>query len=226
MSQHITAWSYSRWSTYEECPFKAKLKFIEKRQEPPSDAMARGERIHKAIERYLVDGGRVPTEAKPMAGELRVLKALRPVVEGERAFSWDWKPVDWFSKEAWCRVKADAFVLPVADDPIPTVRTIDHKTGKLKDAGEYDAQLEIYGLAGLLSYSMAAQATGELWFIDHGKIVQRPEGVFPRKDEKSLKKLWEGRVKKMLSDTRFEPRPGNYCRYCHFRKANNGPCKY
>lgn len=223
MSGSITAWSYSRWSVYEECPFKAKCKFVQKLPEPGSDAMERGDRIHKAIEAYLKDGGRVPPEAKPMAKDLQALRKLKPVVEGELAFDKSWKKVDWFSREAWCRIKMDALVPPVDGG---TARDIDFKTGKLREAGEHDDQLMLYGLAGLLVFPTASAATGELWFTDHGKIVQRQEGVFPRKDESALKKLWEGRVKKMLTDTRFEPTPSNACRWCHFRRANDGPCKY
>ena len=30
----------------------------------------------------------------------------------------------------------------------------------------------------------------------------------------------------LLTDTLFAPRPGPYCRWCHFRKENGGPCTF
>lgn len=225
MSGPIKAWSYSRWSAYQECPFKAKCKFVDKLQEPGSEAMDRGDRIHKAIEAYLARGGRLPKEATPMKAELAKLRKLKPIVEGELAFNARWEPVDWFARDAWCRVKTDALVPPELDGET-LARNIDFKTGKLREAGEHDDQLLLYGLAGLLKFPVATAATGEIWFTDHGRIVKRDEGVYLRKDVPKIEKLWEGRVKKMLSDTVFKPTPGNYCRFCHFRRANGGPCQF
>lgn len=221
----ITAWSYSRWATYVECPRKAKYKFVDKLPEPSAPALERGSDIHAKIEKYLRDGGRVPAEAKSLGVEYRELRKLGPAVELELAYDKKWQLVDWFSRDAWCRVKVDALVAPLIDDEEPIVRIIDHKTGKLKEYGEYDNQLELYGLVGLVNFPTAKLSTGELWFVDHGKIVSAQE-EFIRADEKKLKKKWEMRVKPMLSDKVFKPKPGNACRWCHFRKSNNGPCEY
>lgn len=220
----ITAWSFSRWGTYVECPRRAKYKFVDKLQEPSSPALENGTKVHAAIEAYL-RGGRAPKELGQLKKEYAELRKLKPLVEQEYAYRADWTPCDWFARDAWCRVKVDALVPPVTDAKDPTVRLIDHKTGKLKELGEYDEQLELYGLAGLIQFPTAALSTGELWFVDHGRIVEARQ-TFGRADEKKLKKKWEKAVKPMLSDTVFRPKPGNACRWCHFRKANNGPCEF
>ena len=49
----ITSWSFSRYAEYKKCPLAAKFKFIDKIQEPPNDAMARGAAIHKLAEDYI-----------------------------------------------------------------------------------------------------------------------------------------------------------------------------
>lgn len=221
----ITAWSFSRYNCYVECPRKAKYKFVDRLQEPGSEAMDRGAKLHSEIEKYLRDGGRQPACVKPMKGDYQALRALKPAVELELAYDSGWNRVDWFAKNCWVRIKVDALVPPVIDDEAPTVRVIDHKSGKVKEHGEYDEQLELYGLAGLITYPTAVKSTGELFFIDHGVIVGAQD-EFLRKDEKKLKKKWETRVKKMMTDTVFKPKPGNACRWCHFRKSNGGPCEF
>ena len=49
----ITSWSFSRWSCYSSCPYKAKLKFIDKLKEPGSPQMDRGTVIHELAEHYV-----------------------------------------------------------------------------------------------------------------------------------------------------------------------------
>jgi len=223
MTQKVTAWSYSRWSEYEKCPALTRFKVIEKRKEPGSAAMDRGTLIHGKIEHYLLNGGRQPKEVhKDLNKYYKDLKAAKPKVELQLCFDIKWNMVDWFGSTAWCRVKVDALVPPAADG---TVRIVDHKTGKLKEYTEYENQLEIYGLAGLLTVPEAKSAKAELVFTDAGKVMPAVETI-PAAALPKLKKKWEAKVKPMLSDTVFAPRPGRYCHFCHFRKSNGGPCVY
>jgi len=219
----ITAWSYSRWDTYRTCPLRAKFLYVDKLAEPKGPAMDRGIKIHKEIEKYLREGGRQPACIAPMKEKYRELRKLKPLVEKEVAFDVNWNQVGWFDKAAWCRVKVDALVQP--DDVRTTVFVIDHKSGKISE-GKYDDQVELYGLTGLILTPQAATAAGELWFLEHNKIYPEVPVLYLQKDLKLLKKKWVANVKGMLTDTRFEPRPGNYCRWCHFRKSNGGPCQY
>ena len=225
MSNKITAWSFSRWSCYEECPRKAKYKFIDKLPEPGSVAMDRGADIHKKLERYLSQGGRFPKEATPLKDEYRKLRKAEPMVEMQVAFTSRWEPSDWFGRDTWCRVVIDALVPPVVNAKTPVVDIRDHKTGKVREGAGYEVQLELYGLTGLLMFPVAERATASLMFVDHGVIVPVKD-EFKRSDVPALKKTWEKRVKPMMNDTRFQVRPGNYCRWCHFRRQNGGPCEY
>ena len=224
MQQKVTAWSYSRWNEYEACPAKTKFKVIDKLKEPSSPALERGTAIHAKAEQYLRTGGRVPKEIhKDLHPYYKALRAENPHVELEICFNREWKNVDWFARDAWCRIKVDAMVAPKGESVL--VRVVDHKTGKLKEYAEYERQMELYGLAGLLTCPTAQEVSAELAFTDHGKVVQCVE-TYKRKDESKMIKLWEQRTKPMLADTRFAPNPGNACRWCSFRKANNGPCTY
>lgn len=221
-TKKIAAWSYSRWADYQTCPFKAKCKYVLKLKEPGGDAMNRGSDIHKKLENYLnYKMKRVPTEAKLLKKEYVAMKKLKPEVELSVAFTNTWEKTDWFNPtKAWCRVKIDALTLPTESNPV--VEITDHKTGKVKEHGEYNNQLELYGLTGLLLYDMAEKSRSNLLFVDHGIIIAGEE--YPRKDINKLKKKWEIRVAPMLKDTKFKPSPGMHCRWCHYRKSNGGPC--
>ncbi|HUW46898.1 MAG TPA: PD-(D/E)XK nuclease family protein [Dehalococcoidia bacterium] len=228
----ITAWSFSRWTCYEGCPRKAKYKFIDKLPEPQGEALARGTMLHELAEFFLRGIKKtIPKELELISEVLKKLKKQGALAEAEFAFDKDWKPVEWFSKDAWCRVKADATVLPVLGKGVPTVKVDDFKSGgkadklNFDDNPEYEMQLELYSLAGLLAYPTAEKAETSLIFIDYGKVVVN-EKVFTRSDVPKLKKLWEKRTKRMLADTVFAPNPGRACTWCHFRKSKGGPCSY
>ena len=226
-TQKILSWSISRLNCYSECPAKARFKFIDKKKEPGNQAMDRGSEIHAMAEKYLKAGGRLPKELKQFTEPFKLLRKLGALAEADFTFRSDWSATRWDDwNGAWCRAKADAVVPPKIIEGEPAeVRIIDFKTGKVKEDGEYDEQLELYGLAGLLTYPTADIATGELWFLDHGKTIGAQK-EFTQKDVPKLKKAWELRVKKMLSDTQFKPTPGQACRWCHFSKAKDGPCKF
>jgi hypothetical protein len=222
----ITSWSISRYGTYSKCPRLAKYKFIDKLKEPGSPAMDRGAAIHKLAEDYVRKGGRLPKELALFKDDFKTLRTVGALPEAQFTFTAKWEPTNWDNwNGAWCRAMADSVVPPIVDAEEPRVRTIDYKTGKVQEDGKYDDQLELYGLSGLISYPTAKSATGELWFLDHGVIIGA-ESEFLQKDVPKLKKKWEVRVKPMLADTLFKPKPGNHCRWCHFRKANGGPCEF
>jgi CRISPR/Cas system-associated exonuclease Cas4 (RecB family) len=218
----ITAWSYSRWAEYMQCPRKAMYKCVMKLKEPGSPAMDRGSEIHNKLEKYLKGEAKLlPEEAKLLKVKYETIKKAKPEVELSVAFTDKWEKTDWFNwQHAWCRVKIDALAPPLVENPVVSI--YDHKTGKEKEHGEYRDQLELYGLTGLLLYPIAEKAKSSLLFVDSGKEVLGEE--YPRKDVEKLQKKWILRTKAMLSDIKFKPTPGFHCRYCHFRKSNGGPC--
>lgn len=219
--QRITAWSYSRWATYEECPFKAKLKFIEKLPEPSGPAAERGTLIHKMAENFLMGKLKtLPPELEKFKKQFLELKKRKPTCEGDLAFTDRWAPTGWFSPDAWLRIKMDAEARDVKDPTILDI--VDHKTGKQRDG--YAKQMGLYGLGGLLKYPTVQLARVALWFLDHGTVV--PLEV-ARSSVVKMKAEWMKRVTPMLTDTRFSPKPSaEACRWCAFKKAKGGPCKF
>lgn len=215
----LTAWSYSRWQTYEQCPLKAKLKFIDKLPEPSSPPMERGSAIHKLAENYVRgDIKKLPPELKLMKGKFKDLVKAEALAEEQWCFTRKWEVTGWFDANAWLRIKVDAL------NPNLKTRTlliVDHKTGREKP--DHMAQLSLYAMGGFIKHTDMEVVDAQLWYLDSG--VPRSM-LFKRSELPALKKDWTGKTKAMLSDTTFAPRPGNYCRWCHFSKAQGGPCKY
>lgn len=227
----IDSWSFSRYNVHKECPLKAKFKFIDKLKEPGSPAMDRGNAIHTLAEDYAKGAlKKLPPELKLFKEEFADLKKQKvKFIEEQWTFRQDWSHTAWNDwNGAWLRIKMDAAYINVEHNALVV---IDHKTGKYNDRkfAEYEEQLELYGLAGLKQHPTVDVVSPRLWYLDHGIIHPNPEQLeieYKRKDEKYLEKLWLSKVKPMLTDTTFKPKPGSACTYCHFKKNNGGPCKY
>lgn len=218
--QKITQWSYSRWSCYEDCPRKAKYKFIDRLPEPGSPAMDRGSAIHKLAEDYVAAAKApkvIPDELKAYADEFKLARKGKPIAEQEWAFTTAWEPTGWFAKDCWCRIKTDLCFW--RGDKLVIV---DHKTGKRRD--DHLKQLSLYALGGFSQYQSIDHISAEVWYLDQGKPQTFAE--YERAELPDIKDAWAAKTKAMLNDTMFAPRPGNSCRWCHFRKANGGPCAF
>lgn len=229
------AWSFSRWHQYEQCPQQFNFKHLRKLPAPDDEgpALVRGKQIHAEAESYVDKPSMpLPDNLRLLAGPFKALRELGGASELQKAFNAKWEETGWFDKEtsktgaAWCRVVIDRIVY--ATPKTKTVRIIDYKSGKIR--GEYVEQVELYQLSGLLLDPIADSATGELWFTDQGKILGGgPKGeivAVPRSAVPKLKKKWEARIKPMMNDKVFAPKPGNHCRFCHWSKAKGGPCVY
>ena len=230
--QRLTSWSYSRYTDYDQCPLKCKLKHIDHIREPDNEHTRRGSLVHKLAEQFTVGQLRAfPMELgklfKPKFMELRTLKAL---CEKQWAFTKLWDPTTWFGDSTWCRVKMDAHHLSTTK--VKTLRTtevnvIDHKTGR--EHSEHSEQRSLYAVSAFKMYPDAKVVNASHWYLDSKatdveKAVQTE--TFKASQLPTLIKEWEQRTRAMLNDTRFAPRPSNACRWCHFRKENGGPCQY
>lgn len=220
-AQRITAWSYSRAKDYKQCPQKAKFKYIDKLPDPGSPAMERGNIIHKQLEEYVI--GKISTLPKELERHKKRLDAWRKAhpkgkihVEQQWAFDSNWNPVDWFSPNAWLRVKMD-----LCEEEGIVVHGVDHKTGKFR-AGEYSDQMQQYCAAMLLRFPKAKEAHMELMFHD----VEGTAKTFLKRQFLSdvLAKMKKN-VEPMFADTRFAPLPGPLCKWCPYSKEKGGPCK-
>lgn len=219
----ITAWSYSRYADYQQCPFRFKLKYIDKRPDPGSVHMQRGNDIHKLAEDYVTGKLKtLPKELKNFDKEFKQLRSIKPEVEQQWGFRQDWSHTGrpgWFGDDVWFRAKADVAI--VYDDN--TGEVIDHKTGRKYDTNE--DQVELFSLAMFRRYPHLTDITTRLWYLDQttdNEVIRE----YTLKDAALIQKDWTKRVVPMFVDKKFAPKPNDKCKWCVFRKANGGPCQF
>lgn len=225
----IKAWSYSRYFDYSTCPFKAKLKYVDRIKEPGSPAMERGSKIHKLAEEYTI--GKIPVNSLPkelglFEDEFRALRKRAKsraknstfAVEQQWGFTDKWVPTGWFGYDTWCRVVLDVVYY---DHRSKTVTVIDHKTGKVRD--NHKEQLSLYVLAALIKFPEATTVIAQMWYLDQGEIMSVN---YTRDEYEGLIEKWNRLTLPMLSDREFLPTANYLCGWCFFSKAKNGPCKF
>jgi len=230
----FTAWSFSRYADYAQCPLKAKLKHIDKLMEPPNVAMARGAELHGEVAAYLTH--MKPRLTAKVRAHRELLSSCRKfhgtchkegrysAVEEMWAFDKNWAECRW-NDWARCtvRIKLDC-AQGVGSDLI----IYDWKTGRFRPEQEesYLEQLELYALAGLLKRPDMTQVRPRLVYLDTGDTHPTTPLMYTPKDIPMLRARWAKRTQKMLADRTFTPTPNNHCRWCYYRQDNSGPCKF
>lgn len=235
----LTAWSFSRYSSYQKCPLAFKLANIDRIPEPKNAAMQRGADIHTMAEQYIKGIlKKLPAELKLFADEFKKLKALYKkktsgtVIEDNWAFTQDWDRTEWNNwVKCYLRIKLDA-----AHHEADGVMVItDWKTGKFRPEmhEEYLEQLQLYALAALILHPHIKEARPRLVYLDQGVIHPSEDEpiIYTQDDVKKLKALWAKRIKPMFADKIFAPKPNRLCSYCFYGqsgKAKGGPglCKF
>lgn len=221
----ITAWSYSRYNDYEKCPALAKYKHVDRMKEPDSPVMAHGSAVHEQAAQFITGKlKQLPEELVKVKSDMQRFHLAKAHCEEQWAFNAEWEQVDWFARDAWLRIMVDAHYLDVKKNGAlrnTTVYIIDHKTGKHHP--EHALQRSLYALGAFLRYPDAKLVVVRHLYVDHG---EEDSDSFKPSQLAKLKADWLKRIAPMMNDTRFAPRPGNYCRWCFFSKAKGGPCQY
>lgn len=228
------SWSWSRFRDYLRCPFYAKCRHLDKLAEPKGPALERGGQIDGESNDFVSGKLKIlPASLKLFKKEFAEVVKRKAVAQTKWAVDRTWKLVDFFDWErAWGRMVIDISWVDTirVEEKIPTHRrrlarvakVIDVKTGRVYE--ENEEQLELYAIPVLLAYPEVEVVQTELWYVDQGQIGGLRH--FRREQLPALTKGWEKRLVPMLTDTKFVPRPGDYCRRCHYRKSNGGPCQY
>ena len=218
----IDAASFSRVQDWKKCPRFAYYKHVLKLKEPGNQAMERGSAIGKMAEQFILGTlKKCPAELKEFEVEFKELRKRKAPCEAQWAFDKDWKPVEWFAKEAWLRVKTDVYSF---SPETKTLLVVDNKTGKYYPY--HDEQLDLYALGGFLKEPRAEYVDARLWYLDGGKELPEEPKIYSRAEVPALKTWWLKETKPMFADRRFACKPSAACRYCFFSKAKNGPCGF
>lgn len=228
MTDRIKTWSYTRIEAYESCPYRAKLKFIDKIEEPEQKlpkgktehAHDRGTRVHLAAEQYIKGEGELIPELQGSKfvekfEELRDLYAAgKASVEGEWGFTSNWEPTEWNGDDTWGRVKLDVHV-HITDS---FARIIDFKTGKkFGNEIKHDQQGSVYSISSFFKYPAVEEQAVEFWYLDQNDITYTPyTKTFSMKRLNVLQK----RIDAMLDAREFPPTPSKFsCKWCPYNQV-------
>jgi hypothetical protein len=221
------AWSFSRLSDFEKCPYMMRLKYIDKVEQPENPYIARGIRIHTSIEDFITGkSDTLDPEIKTFKNEINSLRERYKTgsveVEGEWAFTNKWVRCDWRDYEqVWLRVKLDSYVH--LSEEVGVV--IDEKTGsKFGNEIKHADQGQLYAGVAFIVHPEKKKHTVELHYLDKDDItrVDYKQGMAAK-----ILVSFEKRAQKMLGATMFPPRPNIItCRSCPYgRHKGNGYCK-
>ena len=208
--------SFSRLSTFEQCPAQFDYLYVSKRVQSTSNESADyGDRVHKVLEAY----GNGTLDEQTLSEEGRsTLKQWGAVVDKitsrsgtklyghQMAVNRELKPVDWFASDVWIRSIAD--VLVVDGD---TAYCLDYKTGKVK---ENPTQLQLFAAMVMWHFpEVNTVKTSFIWL----KFNQTTNAKYERR---FLDALWRGmeprfdKVQEIIDLGVFNTKPSGLCPWC------------
>lgn len=225
----IRSWSYSRLVDFEQCKFKAKLKYLDKIPEPErplppgktEQANDRGTRVHEGAELYVRGGVELLPELRNFVDEFKRLREMfktgKVSLEGEWAFKRDWTPVAWMSADAWLRMKLDALVFLSKTEAV----VIDYKTGRRQyNEMKHAEQGQLYQLASFLRYPKLEKIVVEFWYLDEDSITSV---TYTRSQGLRFLKTYSDRGTNMTSCIDFPATPTQWvCRFCPYKPEPKG----
>jgi CRISPR/Cas system-associated exonuclease Cas4 (RecB family) len=225
----LTSWSFSRLMSYESCPMRVKLRYIDKMPEPPlppDNPMERGNRIHNCLENYIKGtGGLHGCEARAIDKFVPMLDALAELHANDQATAeQDWLfDSDWnvCSKDGyWLWSKLDYF----AKDEANNLAVIgDWKSGKSQyKVVEHMQQTQLYAAIAALREPWIDKVITEIAYVDEGHIKTV---IYTRDEALAFVGRFQKRVDRMLNDTLFRPNPNKQtCRFCPYSPRGTGAC--
>lgn len=230
-NERIKTWSYSRLVDFEQCKLRAKLKYIDRIPEPArplppgktEHANDRGTRIHDAAERFVRGGVELISELKAFSTEFHDLRNKYEhgmvSLEGEWAINKDWEPVAWGDRDAWARIKLDAFVRLSKTHAV----VIDYKTGKkFGNEIKHAEQTQLYQLAAFLRYPELETIDVELWYTDQDDLTHTK---YTRAQGMRFFQNFNQRGIAMTSAEEFPPSPNVFaCKWCPYGPRGTGDC--
>lgn len=215
-------WSYSRLTTYEDCPKQFWYSYVDKMEgfRPPSPAADRGTRIHKAGEDYLAGTLKVyPPEYQKVAMHMMNLKSVNALPEVKVAVNDKWEIVDYKDPDAYLRGQIDVHYESPDKE---TVYVEDFKTGQVY--ASHPDQMKTYVALAASMFPTAKYFVTRLVYIDQG-MVTTPINT-PVERVRPIKLMLDGRIKNAEEDTIFSVKPGSACKWCDYSKKYGGPCPH
>jgi CRISPR/Cas system-associated exonuclease Cas4 (RecB family) len=218
--------SWSRLTTYNQCPLKFHLQFISKSfpTEEKSIHLVKGEQLHKQLEDYVIaknGGSQMPLGFSPEVREtlpyVDKLFTVYDQVHPEAQVSCDsnWQPVEWFDKKSKYRAIWDVVGLRNEACFIG-----DYKSGKIYPLTAPYGQLHLSAVIALNRFKDVPEVTGAFIYIEHKKVV--PIKV-TREELPAVQGHFDEEFEKVQKETKWDPTPNEFCKWC---QATKQQCKF
>lgn len=220
--------SWSRWSDYQQCALKFKLKYIDKAFPPEGEKsihLIKGEELHKQMEEYVLalnGHGPMPIGFSPSVKETLPLidsfysSGYTVYPEAQVSVGRDWKPVEWFDKRSMFRAIWDVIALKPG-----TVFIGDYKSGKVYDYTSDYGQLHLSGAMAMERFSDAKEVHTAYIYLEHKKIqkikIIRDESYRTADKDvlhQPVKDHFEACFEKVQAETEWKPTVNEYCKWC------------
>lgn len=219
-------YSYSKYSTFANCPLKYRFKYKDKLPDPSGPAADRGTMIHKKAENVV--NGKIkgmPKELIKFKDEIRNLKRLYKnelvSLEADISVDHNWQPCKY---NDWDKVYVIGYADVKVEDGLIETDIIDYKTGKFYP-GHFD-QGHLYGTLEL-SRLKVDTVNIEMYYLDSGNTFSdnSPKSMtFYRKDLARMQSIWDARFDKIAKEKRFIKTPNPLCGWCNFHVKKGGKC--
>ncbi len=227
--------TYSRISSFLQCPFRYKWQYLDKKEYPESKALAKGIFVHTLLERY---GRNLVSQKKDIDIDYfekqinwlweniykKVLteddyKNVREMVLRYIDKGIDHKNImgieqffDFYISDLNLKVKLKVDRLDKINDG-KGIKIIDYKTGTGSFYDSEDLQQIIYSYAIQDIYRVYDSFELEWIYLESGAISSNP--VI---EKEKAKQIIIEKAKMVLDDTKFEPKRNNFCKNCHIKE--------
>lgn len=220
----MIALSWSRLSTYRQCPYKFKSQYIDKDYPDDSDNphFVRGKRIHKQLEDYVLcktsdKVGLVPPNLSAEAQN--AVKMIDNVIENydmvvperQLATNQDWNKCDWFAKPTVVKYRCiiDAMAIRGTEALV-----LDYKTGKVRPYDEDFGQLHISAAMVMSIVPTINKITSAYLFVDHKQTIK----IDVTRDElPQLVEQFDKEHAQVNADKEFAATKNKYCHWCDIK---------
>ncbi len=221
------AMSWSRLSDYIQCPYKFKLKYVDRvfpKFDDKAPHIVRGKRIHESLEQVIIklQTGQALSRNQVVSAHnvmplITKLFAAYNDIQAESQISVDdkYQPCDWLDSNVYWRAIIDVICISGSDGLV-----IDWKTGKLREYQENFGQLHLTALIVMMVKPVLQNLRVAYIYVDHreGRDV-----TITRSDIPKLKEYFDGMHAQVNSDVTFTAKWNQYCKWC---EATREQCKF
>lgn len=214
----IIALSHSRLSTYQSCPRKFKLQFLDKAFPDDSDNpnFVRGNRVHSQLENYVMwlNAGKSfkrPAMSNEAEAAVPIIEAVfdsytSVLPEQKLAVNQQWKKTGWFDRDVYMRAVLDVIAFDGHRGLI-----LDYKTGKVREYDGFGGQLH---LNAAMIFAIEPEVTVidvAYLFVDHKQTIKVQ---FTRDQYQEFRDHFDTEHAKVNSEKEWPPKINQYCKWC------------